>query len=120
MDTSVANAVTVLINALLVVLITVGAVLIRQGGVVVITWLKAKLGETNYNVIKGLASTIVRFLQQSPAFEALEPEKKKEMAITYLTQKCAELHLPFTHDDIDKIAEEAVQIMKSETAGLAL
>lgn len=103
-----------LLEATIIAVVTILVFVLKNVATLAITWLKVKIGDANVGVLKGLASTVVHFLQQSPAFEALDTDKKKEYAINYLTQKCVELGLPFTHDDIDKVIEEAVSLMKSE------
>ncbi len=108
------TAIHTLIDAVLLALVTLAVFGLKTLTTVTIIWLQSKIGDTNTTMLKGLADTVVRFLAQSPAFEALELDEKKEYAITWLTQKCEELKLPFTHDDIDKFIEEAVQIYKSE------
>ena len=108
------TAIHTLIDAILLALVTIIVFGLKTLTQVAITWLKSKIGDSNTVMLKDLASTVVRFLAQSPAFEAMELDEKKEYAIVWLSQKCAELNLPFTHDDIDKFIEEAVQIYKSE------
>jgi len=103
-----------LLSALVIALITVAIYFIRLGVNKAITYFNVKIGESNTVMLKDMAVTIVKALQQSPAFESLGGEQKKELAIIQMSQWAGKHNLPFDHDYIDRLIEEAVLTMKTE------
>lgn len=81
-----------------------------------VEYLKTRLSASQYQLLQAFAATTVRTFQQSPAFENLDSEKKKELAIIAVTQYAEGHHLPISRELCDKVIEEAVQVMKTELA----
>jgi hypothetical protein len=73
-----------------------------------------KIGKDKYLLLKDLAVTIVRSLQQNGAFDSYDGERKKALALVYLRGKAAELGFDIDTVTLDHMIEEAVQIMKVE------
>jgi hypothetical protein len=71
-------------------------------------------------IAKETALMVVSTLKQSPAFEYIQPEKKKELAIIWLIQAFKKYGLQFTAEEIDYLIEEAVSIIKGETEGYSV
>ena len=63
-------------------------------------------------IAKETALMVVSTLAQSPAYEFLAPEKKKENAIVWMSQTLRKYGLVFTPEEIDRLIEEAVLIIK--------
>ena len=63
-------------------------------------------------IAKETALMVVSTLKQSPAYEFLAPEKKKEIAIVWMSQRLEDYGLDFAPVDIDRLIEEAVLIIK--------
>ncbi len=82
-----------------------------------IEYLKVKMGNEKFNALSMFAQTVVRFLEQSNVFEALDGARKKELAIVAITQYAEEHHLPIDRELIDKIIEASVRIVKKEASG---
>ena len=103
-----------LIEAAALAIIGLLAFGLRQLVVIVILYLRQKLGLERLLEMKEIAQTVVRTLQQMPVFEALDPAQKKEMALVALVQYAEGHNIPVDRPLIDKLIEEAVQIMKAE------
>ncbi len=80
------------------------------------SYLSVKLGSENYSYAKNLACTVVRALEQSPAYKNFDGTAKKEAAIQQLVALFAEQNIGIDPSTIDKLIEEAVQGMNSELA----
>ena len=76
-------------------------------------YLVAKLGNEQMLALKEFASTIVRALSQSPAWQGLAGDEKKELAIIAVANWAKEHNLPITHEYLDSLIEEAVQKLKA-------
>jgi hypothetical protein len=63
-------------------------------------------------IAKETALMVVKTLQQSPAYEAFAPEKKKEFAMIWVSEQLADYGLEFTLEEIDRLIEEAVATAK--------
>jgi len=63
-------------------------------------------------IAKETALMVVSTLKQSPAYEYLDTDKKKEIAMVWMSQRLAVYGLDFTPEDIDRLIEEAVLIIK--------
>lgn len=83
-----------------------------------IEYLKVKVGNEKFAALSMFAQTVVRFLEQSNVFEALDGAKKKELAIVAITQYAEAHSLPIDRELIDKIIEASVRIVKKETSGI--
>ena len=76
------------------------------------TYLALKFTAEQISIAKETALMVVSTLAQSPAYEYLRPEQKKESAIVWLSQKLEGFGLYFTEDEIDQLIEEAVLFIK--------
>lgn len=103
-----------LLQALIVAIAAVGVYVIKLGASKLVAYLEAKIGQTETERLRSMAVTIVKALQQSPAFENLGGEQKKEMAIVQITQWAEQHKLPIDREYIDRVIEEAVLTMKAE------
>jgi hypothetical protein len=99
-----------------VVLAFIGFVAFTARGLVQvgIEYLRAKVGDRNFDSLLSYADMTVRFIEQSPAFQELDGDKKKELAIVELLKFCEQNKLPVDRALIDKTIESAVQIMNAE------
>ncbi len=79
-----------------------------------IAYLKSKLGETEYNRVRGYAADVVKFLEQSPVYTNFDGEKKKELAKVAVVQWAQQHNLPIDDALFDKFIEAAVQEMNSQ------
>lgn len=107
-----------LLTALVIAVVTVLIYAVRGGVKVAKTYLEAKLGVANTVMLKDFVMTIVRFLEQSPVFRDLTGAEKKERAISEITAWAEQRGVPIDHAYIDKLIEEAVQVMKNEKIDL--
>jgi hypothetical protein len=76
-------------------------------------YVKSKVSKDNFDLMKGYAETTVRFFEQSPVFKDLVGEKKKELAILQISTWAKSNHLPIDVAFIDKLIEEAVNLVKA-------
>jgi len=103
-----------LISALILCVVGVLSYSLKKAVDVGITYIQAKLGASQMQLFRDMASTVVRNLQQNPAFKDLEGSLKKERAILEMTDYAGKIGLPVDHSFVDKLIEEAVQIMNTE------
>lgn len=105
-----------------VILALVGLVAFSARGLVQvgINYLNQKLGNTNFESLVQYAGMTVRFIEQSPAFQELTGDKKKELAIIEILKFCEKEKLPVDRALIDKVIESAVQIMNTEKGKIEL
>lgn len=79
-----------------------------------IAYLRAKLGQTNYERLRQFASTSVKAVEQSPIYKDFTGDKKKELVKVAVLQ-FAEAHaLPIDEALFDKFIEAAVQEMNGQ------
>ena len=76
------------------------------------SYLALKFTTEELVLAKETALMVVSTLKQSPAYEYIQPEKKKELAIVWLIQAFKKYGLQFTLEEIDHLIEEAVSIIK--------
>jgi hypothetical protein len=114
MDQFLQPLVTNLFDALIVALAGVLVFALKQGIGLGMEYLKMKLGLDQLNLLKQQAAAIVRWLEQSPIFKDFDGPAKKERAIIEFVQWANAHGLPVTHDEIEKLIEEAVQMMNAE------
>ena len=112
LDILVAN----LIEALALVLAGIVSVVIAGFGKIAIAYIKAKMTSEQYDFLKKGAATIVRFIEQTALWDDLlkEGSAKKERAMLLITEWAHEHGIPLTYELLDRIIEEAVNIMNSE------
>lgn len=103
-----------LISAVVMALVGLLLLLVKLGLNKLTTYLEAKMGKEHVETLKALADTIVRSLAQSPAFEGLANEEKKQMAILAITRWANDKNIPIKREFVDSLIEEAVQKMKAE------
>lgn len=75
-------------------------------------YIEHKITIEDLALAKEFALSVVSTLAQSPAFENLPNIEKKERAIVWLTQLITDFDLDFDFEDIDRLVEEAVLIIK--------
>jgi hypothetical protein len=103
-----------LFSAIALALVGLVVYLVKGLAAVGLNYLEGRLGANNLLIAKEMAILFVRTLKQSPIYEDLDPSKKKELAIGWLTKFAEEKKLPFDYNYIDKLIEEAVHIAKAE------
>jgi hypothetical protein len=81
-----------------------------------IAYLRSKLGETEYNRLRGYAGDVVKALEQSPIYTSFDGAKKKELAKVAVVQWAKAHNLPIDEALIDKFIEAAVKEMNDQTA----
>ena len=65
------------------------------------------------DIAKETAMMVVSTLKQSPAWEHLAPEKKKELAMVWISQRLERYGIAMEPVDIDRLIEKAVLIIKN-------
>ena len=78
-----------------------------------VEFLKAKLGETKFNMMRDTIDILVRGIEQSPFAAEFDGARKKEMVLAQISQWLAENRVPVDRDLVDQCIEAAVQAMKS-------
>lgn len=79
-----------------------------------VAYLKAKVGNEQFDALSRYAQVIVRYLEQSEVFENLDGAKKKELAMVAILQYAEKHNLPVDRELLDKIIEASVRIVKKE------
>ena len=107
-----------LIQALVLVLVAVLVGFLSRFALVAVRYIKAKMTAEQFAMAKSFATTVVRFVEQSSAWDdALKDgTAKKERALLEMSTWATERNIPLTFELADKIIEEAVNVMKSEFA----
>ena len=108
------------LSATLILIATALAVAIRQGAVWIERYAREKIGHERYGLLKGMATTIVRSLEQSGVWRQLDAQGKKEQALLFLQQYAGQLGLNIDVAVLDHMIEEAVQIMNAEVGKIEL
>lgn len=114
------NLVNSLLQALVLCVIGVIGYLLRELVKIGVAYLKAKVGTEQFIQLKAMAETIVRALEQSPAFQELGGADKKERAMAEIQTFCEDNNIPIDHDFLDKLVEEAVNYMNAEIGKIDL
>ena len=81
-------------------------------------YLDAKLGASKMDMLKGFATTVVRALEQSPAYAQWDGAKKKENALVAIANFAEKNNIPVDNAFLDHVLEEAVSVMKSQQTPL--
>lgn len=76
----------------------------------VVPWIKTKVGDDKYNMIRDYAETVVRAAEKIYTVE--EWERKKEYAVHMVNKKVSEMGLNIGELEINAIIEGAVQAVK--------
>jgi len=76
------------------------------------SYLSLRFTAQEIEIAKETTMMVVSTLKQSPLYENLNPEKKKELAVIWLVEQFHNYGLTFSVEDIDKLIEEAVSIIK--------
>jgi hypothetical protein len=79
-----------------------------------IAYLRAKLGQTQYDRVRAFADTIVKAVEQSPIYQDFTGDKKKELARVAVVQFAKEHNLPIDEALFDKFIEAAVKEMNGQ------
>ena len=112
MDPALQSAVMTLIQAILAVVAIILAryfVLLKAK---VDMYLSEKIGAQKWDVFKDYAEQCIRTLRQSPAYELLEGEEKKQLAYGWLIGKARLLGLEVSAEDLDKLIEATYDAVK--------
>ncbi|MEM4204138.1 MAG: phage holin, LLH family [Candidatus Methanomethylicaceae archaeon] len=102
------------VSAVIIAFAAFVAYLARRGFYLLKLYIETRVDEYQLRILKEMAKTIVRELQQNPVFENLEPEKKKEQAIFWLKHRLEGFGLEVDESMLSSFIEEAVQVMKTE------
>jgi len=76
------------------------------------TYLAVRFSAQQLFIAKETALMVVSTLKQSPAYEHLDFAKKKEVAMVWMSQRLADYGFDFSPEEIDRLIEEAVLIIK--------
>lgn len=79
-----------------------------------ITYLRAKLGQSNYEMLRSYAGVAVRAIEQSPIYQDFTGDKKKELVKVAVLQYAEAHKLPIDEALFDKFIEAAVQEMNGQ------
>ncbi len=79
-----------------------------------IEYLKAKLGQTNYERLREYAGMAVKAIEQSPVYKDFTGDKKKELVKVAVLQFAQEHKLPIDNALFDKFIEAGVHEMNSQ------
>ncbi len=110
-----------LVAAVVLAIVSILAFLLKGLVQIGINYLQNKLGQTNFQLLQGFVGATVAFLEQSPAFQNLVGEEKKQRAIAEIVKFCEDHKLPIDDALIDKLIEQAVfQFKKDFTPSTAL
>ena len=82
------------------------------------TYLDAKLGAANFGLLKSFATTVVRGIEQSPAYKTWDGAKKKETAMVAIADFADDHGIPVDDAFLDHVLEEAVKEMKDQQTPL--
>jgi hypothetical protein len=78
-----------------------------------VSYLKGKIGNTQYDWVKGLIVSLVKSFKQNPALKDLDGAVKKETILAEVAQYCKDKGIPVTYIMLDTWLEEAVHDMNS-------
>jgi hypothetical protein len=79
-----------------------------------ITYLKSKIGQSQYERVMDFASMAVKAIEQTPIYQDFTGEKKKELARVAVVQFAQEHHLPIDEALFDKFIEASVKEMNAQ------
>jgi hypothetical protein len=86
----------------------------KTGVKIAAAYLEEKAGTDKFLMLKELAVTIVRSLQQTEAFKDLDGSEKKQKALVFLYNQASALGIEIDTELLSHMIEEAVQMMKAE------
>lgn len=102
------------LSAVLILLATAAAVAIRQGAVWIERYARERIGNDRYSMVKEMALTVVRSLEQTGIWRQLDAKGKKEHALLYLQFYAEQLGMNIDIDELDHMIEAAVNVMNAE------
>ena len=82
------------------------------------TYLDTKIGKGRADLLKDFAGTIVRALEQSPAYKDWDGAQKKERALVAIADYADDHDIPVDGLFLDHVIEEAVKMMKDQQSPL--
>ena len=125
---------TQLVQLAMTLLVMIVVAMVGMGLKALNTFMDARIGSVKWAALKERASTTVAYLAQAPATETWENPQKKQFALVDLLQfaekagievvenatqiAAGKVGLQVSHEDIDKIVEEAVANFKGSIAPL--
>ena len=101
------------VSVIAVAIATAVGFLLKGLAAAAVEFLKAKLGETKFNMMRDTIDILVRGIEQSPFAAEFDGARKKEMVLAQISQWLAENRVPVDRDLVDQCIEAAVQSMKS-------
>ena len=107
-----------LIEAVALVMISLLGFGARRLVVIGEQYLNAKIGVSKTEMLKGYALTVVRALEQSPAYREWDGAKKKEMGLVALQNYAQQHGIPADAIFFSHVIEEAVKLMKEQQSPL--
>jgi hypothetical protein len=105
---AISSGILTICLAVVTAVVSITGLLISLGVNKVTTYLKSKMDPNELSLMKGTATTIVKNLEQSPAFQKLDGPAKKEQAILDFTNWANKNGASVTPAFVDALIEEAV------------
>ena len=91
---------------------------LRQLILVGIAYLRARIGQAEYERVLEYARVTVKALEQTPVYKDFSGDKKKELARVAVMQFAKEHNLPIDDTLFDKFIEAAVKEMNDQVSGI--
>ncbi len=113
MDPVLVNAFQSLLIAIVVAIVAVLASAAKKAITLGGVYLEQKLGLATFTFVKDYVATTVRFVEQSPIFKELTGPDKKKAVVSEVAAWCQARNIPIDAALIDKLTEEAVQVMNT-------
>jgi hypothetical protein len=113
MDPQIIGVIQNLLVAVVIAIITVIGFAAKKAIVLAGVYLEQKLGLATYTFVKDYVATTVRFVEQTPIFKELTGPEKKAQVMNEVASWCKARNIPVDAALIEKMVEEAVQVMNS-------
>ena len=110
---------TVLIPCLLVILTALAgavAVVIKNGAVIAVQYMNAKMGTDRASALRSFIDDTVKALEQSPAFASLDGAGKKTYALSSISSYATAHGVPITSQELEVMIEASVHAMNLGTS----
>jgi len=106
--------ITEFVSVVGLILVSVITYFLKKGIDALMEYLKEKIGIEKVDMIKSQVNTVVRFLEQNPAFGEWGGEQKKEYALGVMQAFANKYGVEVSYEQLDRFIEEAVQVMNSQ------
>jgi hypothetical protein len=113
MEPVIVQAFQSLLVAVVVAIIALIGTYIKKAIALLGVYLEQKLGLATFNFVKDYVATSVRFVEQSPQFKELTSKEKLSQVMNDVSTWCQARNIPIDAGLIERMTEEAVQIMNS-------